>query len=36
MAAVYKLTPKRLEETVMFKGDEDTSESLFDKLASFA
>ena len=36
MAAVYRLRPKGLEETVMFKCDEETFESLFDKLVSFA
>ena len=35
MAATCKLMPKIPDETVMFKGDEDTYESLFDKLVSF-
>ena len=36
-AAMYKLTPKSLEETVMFKpGDYDSFETLFDKLVSYA
>ena len=34
--AMYKIVPKSIEETVMFKGYEDTFESLFDKLVSFA
>ena len=36
MAAMYTIMPKRVEETVMFKGDEDAFESLFDKVVSFA
>ena len=33
---MYKLMPISIEETVMFVDDDDTSESLFDKLVSFA
>ena len=36
MAAMYELMLKSLAETVVFKGDEDTFESLFDKLVSLA
>ena len=32
MAAMYKFMPKSNAESVMFKGDEDTFESLFDNL----
>ena len=31
LAVMYKIVPKSLEETLMFKGDEDTFQSLFDK-----
>ena len=36
MAAMHMIEPKSLEETMMFKGDEDSLESLFDKPESFA
>lgn len=37
MAAMYKLMPKSLEETVMFKSEDyDSFETLFDKLVSYA
>ena len=37
MAAMYKLMPKTLEETVMFKSEDyDSFEQLFDKLVSYA
>ena len=37
IAAMFKLMPKNLEETVMFKGDEyESFEALFDRLTSFA
>ena len=37
MAAMYRLMPKSLEETVMFKAEDyDSFEQLFDKLVSYA
>ena len=36
MAAIHKIMPKYIEETVMFKDDEDTFESLSDKHVSFS
>ena len=36
MASMYEFLHQSRKETVVFKGDEDTFESLFDKLVSFA
>ena len=36
MAVMWKLRPKSVDETVMFKSDEDSFEALFNRLVSFA
>ena len=36
IAAMYKLMPKSLEETMLLKGDDDSFEELFDRLVAFA